>query len=70
MFLIPYLFLILKTFGKKTVWDRIGGSLRVNDLETRKILNWNPPFSVQQGIQLTVKSFLDSRSKNRTKNTL
>jgi nucleoside-diphosphate-sugar epimerase len=70
IFLFPYLFLILKIFGKLSVWDRIAGSLRVNDFETRKILSWEPPFSVHQGIQLTVKSFLDAILKNNTKNML
>ena len=66
MFYFPHLSLILKMFGKKSVWDRIAGSLRVDDFETRKILSWEPPYTTCQGIQLTVKSFLDGLSKNNS----
>ena len=41
--------------GKKEELDRLLRSLSVDSSKIRKILNWNPPFSMREGINETVK---------------
>lgn len=36
--------------GKGAAMDRLLGDLRIDDAETRKALNWTPPFTLQQGL--------------------
>lgn len=51
----PKLIVRLLTFlGKKNVADRLVGDLQVNILETKNILNWTPPFSVEESLHKTV----------------
>jgi nucleoside-diphosphate-sugar epimerase len=40
-----------KLFGFRESYKRITGSLRVNTEETCKILDWNPPYSVEYGFK-------------------
>lgn len=47
--------------GKPQIAQRLCGSLQVDISETKKQLNWQPPFSWQQGISETVKYYLQSK---------
>jgi len=42
-------------FGKKEEINRLVGSLRIDNSYTKKILNWTPPISVEEGIRRMVK---------------
>lgn len=44
--------------GKKNFADRLLGSLQVDITHTCKILDWLPPFAVEEGIKATVDAFL------------
>ena len=41
--------------GKKEELDRLLRSLCIDGSKIRKVLNWNPPFSMRDGINETVK---------------
>jgi nucleoside-diphosphate-sugar epimerase len=45
---------LLTLLGKKSMSDRLLGSLAINDQETLDILDWSPPFSVEDGLKQTV----------------
>ena len=47
--------------GKTPEVNRLIGSLRVNSSHTRKILEWNPPFSLDEGLEKTVRWYLKNR---------
>jgi nucleoside-diphosphate-sugar epimerase len=42
--------------GKSMQVERLLGSLRVNSSKIRRELNWNPPYTLKQGLQETVKA--------------
>jgi UDP-glucose 4-epimerase len=46
-----YLIAAAALFGKKTVADRLCGSLQVDISHTKNTLNWTPPLTVEEGIQ-------------------
>lgn len=48
IFLLKYIGLI---FRRKEEIDKLVGSLRVNNSYTKKVLNWKPPISVEEGIR-------------------
>jgi UDP-glucose 4-epimerase len=50
-----------KVLGKPAVIDRLCGSLQVDINHTKTTLNWQPPFSVEQGFAATAKYFKDQR---------
>ncbi|WP_318495630.1 NAD-dependent epimerase/dehydratase family protein [Photobacterium leiognathi] len=59
----PKLIVCLLTFlGRKNVADRLVGDLQVNILETKNILDWTPPFSVEESLHKTV--VLSNRKKS------
>lgn len=43
-------------FGKRQIYDRLFDSLQVDDTATRKMLDWTPPLSLEEGIKLTFSS--------------
>jgi nucleoside-diphosphate-sugar epimerase len=47
----------LRLLGREAVYDRLFGSLQVNIDETRKALDWKPPFSVEEGLAKTANSY-------------
>lgn len=59
---LGFLKLIASLFGRQEAFNRIAGSLRVDDPSAHDILGWIPPFSLQEGIKETVLWF-----KNRQK---
>lgn len=50
--------------GKKAISNRLFGDLQVDISDTKKILGWVPPFSMEQGLAATAKAFL---TQSRTK---
>lgn len=48
IFLLKYIGLI---FRRREEIDKLVGSLRVNNSYTKKVLNWKPPISVEEGIR-------------------
>ena len=44
--------------GKPEVVDRLVGDLQTDSSKARKLLNWVPPFTVQQGINAAIASYL------------
>lgn len=63
--MVPVPPLVLSTvgrlIGKREMVDRLCGSLQVDRGKARRLLNWEPPFSVEQGISEMVKTFLNTR---------
>ena len=57
--LFPFPTSLLKFFGlvlgKQSEIERLLGSLQIDSSHTRKILNWTPPVSVEEGIRRMVK---------------
>lgn len=47
--------------GKRGLAQRLFGSLQVDISKNRQLLGWTPPVSLEQGLSLTAKYFLDSR---------
>ncbi|MCB2385703.1 UDP-glucose 4-epimerase family protein [Thalassolituus alkanivorans] len=45
--------------GKKGVVDRLVGDLQVDSSKARTLLEWEPPFTVSQGIEATVADFMN-----------
>lgn len=50
-----------KLLGKGDVGDRLLGSLQVDSSKIRKTLNWNPPYTVDEGLKVTADWFKNSR---------
>jgi nucleoside-diphosphate-sugar epimerase len=53
---IPYQFLSImaRILGKKDPFDKLCHSLQVNVGKARKVLHWNPPFSVNEELEQTI----------------
>lgn len=51
-----------KVLGKLAIIDRLCGSLQVDIRHTKDTINWQPPFSVEQGFTATAKYFKDQHS--------
>ena len=47
--------------GKKALGSRLLGSLRVDGGKARNLLEWEPPFTVRQGLSETVEAFIGDR---------
>lgn len=54
---VPYLDRILTLIGKKEMAVKLTGSLEVDMTKAKKDFAWAPPYTTEQGIQQTVKSF-------------
>ncbi len=50
---------------KPSLYIRLFGSFVVNNAETRRILNFNPPYSTAHGIEQTANWFRNSKLKQR-----
>jgi UDP-glucose 4-epimerase len=50
-----------KVLGKSAIIDRLCGSLQVDINHTKDTLNWQPPYSVEQGFAATAKYFKNQR---------
>jgi UDP-glucose 4-epimerase len=64
--LIPIPAFILRAgaqvLGVSSAADRLLGSLQIDSSKARKLLHWQPPLSVEEGITLTAKSYLNESS--------
>lgn len=47
--------------GKKAVYDRLCGSLQVDVSKAKRLLNWKPPVTVDQGLRQTIAWYLQDR---------
>ena len=58
LFFFPSKFMKLLFYitGKKNVYHRLFGSLQVDISKTCDVLNWSPPFTLEEGIDNTLKS--------------
>jgi UDP-glucose 4-epimerase len=54
----PILSFIAKILGKKNVANRLFGSLQLDISQTKEILGWIPPLTVEQGIKRCFTSFI------------
>lgn len=54
--------LCLVTIGKKDLAQRLCSSLQVDISKAKKLLNWTPPISVDEGLRLTAENFLELQS--------
>lgn len=50
-----------QVIGKPQISQRLCGSLQVDISHTRKILDWEPPVTFEQGMNRTVQAYLDSQ---------
>jgi nucleoside-diphosphate-sugar epimerase len=46
-----------KLTGKSAIIDRLIGNLQVDSSKARKLLNWQPPYTIRQGLVITVTDF-------------
>mgnify|MGYP003384579166 CR=1 FL=1 len=51
-----------KLTGKSGVVDRLVGDLQVDSSKARELLDWTPPFTVEQGIAATVLDFKNRKN--------
>jgi nucleoside-diphosphate-sugar epimerase len=60
-FLLPVPAFVLETgaalLGKRAVAQRLCGSLQVDIEKTRRLLDWNPPLTLDQGLKIAVAGF-------------
>lgn len=53
----------LKCVGKKELVQRLCGSLQVDNSKAKKLLNWTPPISVDEGLHKMADDFLKTHTK-------
>lgn len=56
---VPLLKLLGKLIGNTKVVNRLVGNLQVDNSDSKRYLNWQPPYTVEQGIKATVNDFLN-----------
>ena len=56
-FPVSLLIFAASLLGKKAVIQRLCGFLQVDISKTRKLLEWEPPISVDEGLRRAVKVF-------------
>jgi len=59
---VSWIQLAAKLLGRSVVAQRLCASLQVDISKTKKILGWQPPFTVEQGLRSTAEVFLKVRS--------
>lgn len=64
LFAIPkrWLKLAAAVFKKSAVVDRLIGSLVVDSTNMRRILGWHPPFSMNDGLKITVQWYVNNKT--------
>ncbi len=50
--------ILLSSLGRAEAWQRLAGSLQVNDQKIRNMLEWKPPYGLREGLQQTVQWYL------------
>ncbi len=56
-FPVPLMQLLGKIVGVSPLVSRLSDSLQVNAGKSRMLLEWNPPFTLDEGLQKTVQWF-------------
>jgi UDP-glucose 4-epimerase len=68
IFLLPIPTFILRVvaqvLGASAAADRLLGSLQIDSSKARQLLNWQPPFSVEEGIALAAQDYLNDVSSS------
>lgn len=68
IFLLPIPVFILRAIaqvlGASATADRLLGSLQIDSSKARQLLNWQPPLSVEEGITLAAKDYLNVVSRS------
>ena len=57
----PMLKFAADLIGRREAWDRIAGSLSVDDRSFREAVGWRPPFTLDQGLQATAAWYCAQR---------
>lgn len=52
-------------FNKRDLADRLLGSLQVDSSHTCKILDWTPPYSLEEGLRKTTTAFLEETKRQK-----
>lgn len=55
---------LAKLAGKKSAADRLCQSLQVDINKARRLLEWSPPFTVEQGLQATANHIVDPHKES------
>jgi UDP-glucose 4-epimerase len=50
---------VLQLIGKSFLSDRLLGNLQVDITKAKTLLNWKPPFTLEQGINKTIEAYLE-----------
>ncbi len=66
-YLLPVPLWLLRTaltvIGKRPVYDRLTGSLRVNTAKLQAELDWSPVYSLQEGLRTTAEWYLSAQAQ-------
>lgn len=60
---LPFIRIVLTLFGRREIYNKVFGDLRVDIEHTKTSLNWQPLHSTKDGIQRLVKSWLNAEKK-------
>lgn len=60
---VKVLIFLADLVGRGTVAQRLLGSLKVDIQKNRRLLDWRPPYTLNDGLQVTAAHFLESRKK-------
>lgn len=52
--------LIARVAGRRDLAERLLGSLQVDISKNQQVLGWRPPYTLQQGLDVTARSFLET----------
>jgi UDP-glucose 4-epimerase len=52
-----------RLLGKRSLAQRLCGSLQVDIAKTRAVLGWKPPLSVEQALKLTASDYMENEKK-------
>ncbi|MFJ4343864.1 UDP-glucose 4-epimerase family protein [Pseudomonas sp. NPDC089401] len=52
-----------RMLGRADLAQRLLGSLQVDITKNRKLLGWTPPYTLEQGLDVTARAFLDTRHR-------
>ncbi|MFF7061242.1 NAD-dependent epimerase/dehydratase family protein [Pseudomonas sp. NPDC008258] len=52
---------VARLLGRRDLAQRLLGSLQVDIEKNRQLLGWHPPYTLEQGLDMTARSFLENR---------
>jgi nucleoside-diphosphate-sugar epimerase len=55
--------MVTSALGKRRVYEKLAGTLQVDVSHTRRLLDWTPPVSVDDGLARTARWYVESRSR-------